>query len=141
MCHRVIESRWGLIMTDLIWLLKIKKSMEIHFWYLDICLSGRLFGQRGLDPCTHCCYTGSNGFTACISLQDRKQRLLGCAPIAHKGERIPFYSTHHSHANTSLCPSSHAPHTYHTYHANESQSSEFNYIHGKPILFLSGCLL
>ena len=26
----------------------------------------------------------------------------GCAPIAHKGERSPFYSTHHSHAQHTL---------------------------------------
>ena len=25
-------------------------------------------------------------------------RPIGCAPIARKGERSPFYSTHHSHA-------------------------------------------
>ena len=31
---------------------------------------------------------------------------LGCAPIARKGERSPFYSTHHSHAQHTLSASS-----------------------------------
>ena len=30
------------------------------------------------------------------------RQLLGCALIAHKGERSPFYSTHHSHAQHTL---------------------------------------